>query len=219
MNLEISDNDRKEIDLSFLSEETIILAGTDEAGRGPLAGPVVAAAVIFDNSTLIKGIRDSKKLNAKRRGQLYAEITAQARCWGVGISDIETIRKINILNASLQAMRTAVNKLNIQPDIILVDGNRSPGFGKKERLLVRGDLISFSIAAASIIAKVTRDRIMSELSIKFPEYGWDRNMGYATKEHIAAIKKYGATPHHRISFLKKILNPDIQTELFNELIK
>lgn len=195
----------KNFDNSFLNNEVKIVAGTDEAGRGPLAGPVVAAAVIFSNDAVIEGVKDSKKLSAKKRELLFPEIKSRALTYGYDIISPEEIDEINILQASLKAMKNSVNKLTIAPDLILVDGNKAFSHTSKVLPIVKGDSKSFAIAAASIIAKVVRDAIMEKLSAEYPVYNWAQNKGYPTKEHIAAVKKYGATPYHRKTFLRKIL--------------
>jgi ribonuclease HII len=180
-----------------------LIAGVDEVGRGPLAGPVVAAAVIADQNKLIPGIKDSKKLSKKKREELYAEITKNY-IWSVGIISPKTIDQINILEATKRAMYIAVNNLSVIPSVVLADGNMK--FDDQRFIsIIKGDDKSISIAAASIVAKVTRDQIMSDLSIKFPAYKWCKNSGYGTKEHINSIISYGATEHHRQSFLSKII--------------
>ncbi len=193
-------------DKKFLRKSVKFIAGVDEAGRGPLAGPVVAAAVIFDKKTSIKEIKDSKLLTAKKREELFIRIQEKALSIGVGIIEHTEIDKINILQATLKAMKLAVKNLSIKPNLILIDGNKSFDSKIPTRTIVKGDRKSFSIAAASIIAKVTRDRIMIELSKKHPNYLWERNKGYGTKAHIQAIRKYGYTDLHRKTFLSKILN-------------
>lgn len=240
----------KKFDNSFLNRKTKLIAGVDEAGRGPLAGPVVAAAVIFKKNVWVEGVNDSKKLTAKAREKLYYKIIDSAVCFGIGIVDHEEIDRINILQASLKSMKYAVAQLSVKPDLILIDGNKSfvsdpdisvgtrpdisvgtrpdmpvpPRHGYRVRLagdvgthldisvgthvqaktIIKGDSKSFAIAAASIIAKVTRDRMMNELAKYFPEYSWDTNKGYPTKSHISAIKKFGVTEFHRKTFLKKM---------------
>ena len=196
----------KEFDKSFLSNSVKIIAGVDEAGRGPLAGPVVAAVVIFDKKTIIPKINDSKKLTAKVREELYDEIINQAISYGVGIVYQKEIDEINILQATLKAMQLAVAELKTIPDLILIDGDKSFNSKIPTKTIVKGDSKSFSIAAASILAKVTRDRIMIAESEKHPEYLWYKNKGYGTKEHRDSISKYGVTPLHRMSFLKNILD-------------
>jgi ribonuclease HII len=187
-----------EIEQRFLGK---IIAGVDEAGRGPLAGPVVAAAVIIDQNNIIEGIRDSKKLSQKKREDIYHYITSHY-IWSVGIVGSDEIDEINILQATIKACRLAVSGLKVRADIVLVDGNMK--FGDQRFLsIIKGDDKSISIAAASIIAKVTRDRLMNDLSNKFPEYKWHQNAGYGTKEHREAIIKYGRSVHHRKSFKVK----------------
>ena len=183
------------------------VAGVDEAGRGPWAGPVVAGAVIFQNLKAPRGIHDSKKLNAATRETLYEKISKVALV-GVGIASVEEIDVHNILGATKLAMQRAVAALSLVPDAILVDGNQPPLFTQKTIALVGGDSISTSIAAASIIAKVTRDRMMRELHAAFPHYGWDRNAGYGTALHQERLAQFGVTPHHRRSFapIRKLLD-------------
>lgn len=197
--------DLKEFDKSFLSKSVKVLAGVDEAGRGPLAGPVVAAVAIFDEKTNIPKINDSKKLTPKVREELYDEIIKHAVSYGVGIVHQKEIDEINILQATLKAMQLAVAELKTTPDLILIDGNKSFNSKIPTKTIVKGDSKSFSIAAASILAKVTRDRIMIAESKKHPEYIWHKNKGYGTHEHRDAILKFGVTPLHRMSFLNKIL--------------
>lgn len=195
----------KKFDNSYLTKNINLVAGTDEAGRGPLAGPVVAASVIFSPDVYIDGVNDSKKLSESKRESLYEKIINQSVACNVAIVSHGKIDKINILNASLLAMLNSVKKLKVKPDLILVDGNRSFFHVIPIKTIVKGDSKSFCIAAASIIAKVTRDRIMKRLSVYFPEYGWERNKGYPTKYHIEAVKLIGASPLHRRTFLKNIL--------------
>ncbi|MBQ3380078.1 MAG: ribonuclease HII [Clostridia bacterium] len=181
-----------------------VVAGTDEAGRGPLAGPVVAAAVILPKEP-IEGINDSKKLSEKKREALYDVIMARAVSVGVGYADEREIDEINILNAAMRAMARAVDDLNVRPDFVLIDGNTSRFMEIPHRCIVKGDQKSASVAAASIIAKVTRDRLMAEYAKKYPEYGFEKHKGYPTREHTELIKKYGPCKIHRKTFLKKIL--------------
>ncbi|MBI4183404.1 MAG: ribonuclease HII [Proteobacteria bacterium] len=179
------------------------VAGVDEAGRGPLAGPVVAAAVVLGREALagdlVSRLDDSKRLARAVREALYAEIASSADC-AVGIASVAEVDSLNVLRASFLAMARAVAALGRRPDVALVDGNRAPRLPCRVRTVVRGDSISASIAAASIVAKVTRDRIMAALACEFPGYGWERNAGYATAEHRSAIARLGVTPHHRRSF-------------------
>lgn len=183
------------------------IAGCDEAGRGPLCGPVVAAAVIFPNREIEIPvvIRDSKKMSAAQRAVAYDWITKNT-IWATGQCTPAEIDELNILWASMRAMERAVAGLGQTPDMCLIDGNRVPA-GLRGRAIIKGDAKSLSIAAASIVAKETRDKIMRELALRFPEYGWDKNAGYPTAEHIAAIEKYGVTKHHRRTFgpVKKCL--------------
>jgi ribonuclease HII len=175
------------------------VAGVDEAGRGPWAGPVVAAAVILDPANIPDGINDSKALHADARECLYGEIEARAE-FGVGIADVARIDRDNILQATMWAMRKAVSRLKTRPKVVLVDGDRCPGPGCECRTVVGGDALCLSIAAASIIAKVTRDRLMIELAEKLPGYGFERHKGYGTPEHQEAVKRLGVSPHHRRSW-------------------
>ena len=182
-----------------------MICGVDEAGRGPLAGDVYAAAVIFDEGVVIEGINDSKKLSEKKRELLYDEIISKARAYCVATASVEEIESINILNAALLAMKRAVEGLGITPDMALVDGNRMPDFDCPVQTVVKGDGLSASIAAASILAKVSRDRYMAELAAKYPQYQFEKHKGYGTKLHNELILKYGPSPVHRMSFLKKLL--------------
>jgi ribonuclease HII len=176
------------------------VAGVDEAGRGPLAGPVVAAAVILDPGRRIRGLQDSKLLTAARRGALFDEILAWARAVGTAFVDPQTIDRVNILEATRLAMRQALADLSPRPDLVLIDALRLAGLPWPQRALVRGDRRSASIAAASIVAKVTRDRLMLEADLRFPEYGFGRNKGYPTPEHLAALRRHGPCPLHRRTF-------------------
>jgi len=186
-----------------------VIAGIDEAGRGSLAGPVVAAAVVFDPGCSIEGINDSKKLTPKIRESLFDDIYREARAVGVGIVDQQVIDSINILQATFQAMQKAVARLSERPDYLLIDGNRAPDFELPYKVIVKGDARCFSIAAASIVAKVTRDRIMTELDESYPKYCFKSNKGYATSEHISAIKEYGLTSEHRYTFCGKFNTPQL----------
>lgn len=180
-----------------------IVCGIDEAGRGPLAGPVCAAAVVLPRDLEIEGLNDSKKLSDKRRRVLFDEITAQAVTYGIAFATEQEIDEINILQATLLAMRRALAQLSIQPSIALIDGNRETDFGLPVRTIVKGDSLSANIAAASILAKVTRDDFMLEQAKLYPEYGFDIHKGYGTKAHYEALRKYGPCPIHRRTFLKK----------------
>jgi len=195
----------KEFDKKYFSKKIKYLAGVDEAGRGPLAGPVVAAAVIFRKSTIIKGVNDSKLLTEKQREALYDKIISSAIAYSVSIVEPVVIDEVNILNATLRAMKQAVDDLKIKPDMVLVDGNRKFQSDIPVITIIKGDSKSFSIAAASILAKVTRDRLMKNLALQYPVYLWEQNKGYPTKKHREIIKKLGPSPLHRKSFLKNIL--------------
>ena len=181
------------------------ICGIDEVGRGPLAGPVVAGAVILPKDCDILYINDSKKLSAVKRDELYDEIMEKAVSVGLGFVGPERIDEINILQATYEAMREAVSKLDPQPDLLLNDAVTIPGLSQKQVPIIKGDAKSISIGAASIIAKVTRDRMMEEYDRLFPEYGFASNKGYGSAEHIAAIKEYGPTPIHRKTFIKNFL--------------
>ena len=182
-----------------------IICGVDEAGRGPLAGDVYAAAVILPENCEIKGLDDSKKISEKRREKLFKEIQEKAICYSIGIASVAEIEKHNILKASMLAMKRAVEGLSQKPDYALVDGNRLPELSMPAECIVKGDAKSASIAAASIIAKVSRDRYMTEKAQDYPEYGFEKHKGYGTKEHRNRLLQYGACELHRKSFLKKIL--------------
>ena len=179
------------------------ICGVDEAGRGPLAGPVCAAAVILPPDIQIEGLNDSKKLTDKKRRALYDVIVEQAVSYGIACADEQEIDEINILQATFLAMRRAFETLTVTPDIALIDGNRAPGLSCRERTVVHGDALSASIAAASILAKVTRDRLMEEYDAQYPQYGFAVHKGYGTQRHYAALREFGACPIHRQSFLRK----------------
>ncbi len=179
-----------------------IICGVDEAGRGPLCGPVTAAAVILPDGLYIEGLNDSKKLSESKREKLYDVITKEALAWSVAHATVEEINDTDILSAALLAMRRAIDTLSIKPDFALIDGNVSRGFTLPVQTVVHGDAISPSIAAASIIAKVTRDRICYELDAAYPEYGIAKHKGYSTKDHMEALRKYGPAPIHRTKFIR-----------------
>lgn len=204
----------KNFDNSFLTDKIKYIAGVDEAGRGPLAGPVVSSAVIFDENTFIEGINDSKILTAKQREELFPVIVEKSLACAVSVISHGKIDAINILQASLLSMKTAVSRLKIQPDLILIDGNKIFTSDIPAKSIVKGDAKSFAIAAASIIAKVTRDRIMIRLDKYYPQYLWAKNKGYGTKDHVNALKVYGSSPLHRKTFLKKILSGEEQGEIY-----
>lgn len=181
------------------------ICGVDEAGRGPLAGPVYAAAVILPIGLEIPGLNDSKKLSEKKREELFDVITEKAISYSVGIATEKEIDEINILNATFLAMKRAVDGLEISPDYAIIDGNREPHTGIQEETVVKGDGKVMSVAAASILAKVSRDRFMLEMAKKYPEYQFEKHKGYGTKLHYEMIEKYGVSDIHRKTFLKKIL--------------
>lgn len=193
-----------EIEEFYKSEGYEIICGVDEAGRGPLAGPVCAAAVILPPGLDDLPINDSKKLSEKKRDELFGDICKNALAYSIAFVDEKEIDEINILNATFKAMCRAIDGLSIASDLVLVDGNKTPGSGKKEIAIVKGDSKSISIAAASILAKVSRDNVMYELDKKYPEYQFAKHKGYGTKLHYEMIKKYGISPVHRLSFLKNL---------------
>lgn len=203
----------KNIDKKFLQNGTRILAGTDEAGRGPLAGPVVAAAVILPVDFCDDRINDSKLLTEPMREELFELIKKKSVSYSYTVINNNKIDEINILNASLLAMKRSVEKLKVKPDTVLIDGNKMFNYRAEVIPIVKGDSKSLSIASASIIAKVIRDRIMIKLASVYPEYGWEKNKGYPTKFHINAILKSGACNLHRKTFLKKIYARNLQSTL------
>lgn len=180
------------------------LCGVDEAGRGPLAGPVCAAAVILPRGLVIDGLNDSKKLTERRREQLYDEIKEKALHWAVAFAGVEEIETLNILGATYLAMNRAIAGLGVVPELALIDGNRAKGVEYDTRCVVGGDGKCADIAAASIMAKVTRDRLMCELDVQYPGYGFARHKGYGTAAHYAALRELGPCPAHRLSFLRKM---------------
>ena len=177
-----------------------LIAGVDEAGRGPLAGPVVAAAVILDDLQPIKGLADSKVLTARRREKLFDEIRAKALCCSIAQASVEEIEQLNILQATLLAMRRAVEGLRLKPGLVLVDGNRLPVLAMRAQAIVKGDALVPAISAASILAKVQRDRWCAELDLQYPQYGFAKHKGYGTAEHLEALRLHGACPQHRKTF-------------------
>ncbi len=181
-----------------------ILCGVDEAGRGPLAGPVCAAAVILPRGLEIPGLNDSKKLSEKRREALYDVIISSAAAYGIAFADVEEIERLNILHATFLAMNRAIAQLSVRPELALIDGNRDSDIEVPSRCIVKGDSRCADIAAASILAKVTRDRYMIKMAEQYPQYGFEQHKGYGTKQHYAALREYGATPIHRMSFLRKM---------------
>jgi len=184
-----------------------IIAGVDEAGRGPWAGPVFSAAVILNDNNIPEEINDSKKLSEKKRNNIYLEIISN-HTYGLGIAEVDEIDELNILGATLLSMERAINNLAVNPDFILIDGNHKPKIEIDSESVIKGDTKSLSIAAASIIAKVERDKFMRKLDGKFPAYNWKKNKGYGTKDHQNALNKYGVTKYHRKSFspVRKILS-------------
>ena len=193
-----------EIEDKLKEEGCSIICGVDEAGRGPLAGPVCAAAVILPHGTEIAGLNDSKKLSAKKREALYYEIISCALSYGICMTDEKVIDDINILNATFAAMNGAISKLSITPDIALIDGNRDGGIECRSMCVVGGDGKSALIAAASILAKVTRDRYMMQMAAEYPEYAFEKHKGYGTKLHYERIRQFGPCEIHRKTFLRKM---------------
>ena len=192
-----------EIENSFYSEDIQLICGVDEAGRGPLAGPVCAGAVILPKDLEIPGLTDSKKLTDKKRRELFPVIQQQAVAYGIGFASHREIDEINILQATFLAMQRALDQLTVKPDLALIDGNREKDFGIPVRTVVKGDSLSANIAAASILAKVSRDNLMQEMAESYPQYGFEIHKGYGTKAHYAALREFGASPIHRMTFLKK----------------
>jgi ribonuclease HII len=180
------------------------VCGVDEAGRGPLAGPVCAAAVMLPPGLEIEGLNDSKKLTEKKRERLFDEITASALSYGIAFASVEEIERLNILEAAFLAMDRAIKQLSPRPALALIDGNRTKGISVPAQAVVGGDGKCADIAAASILAKVTRDRYMLEMAEKYPQYGFEKHKGYGTKQHYAALREYGPCPIHRPSFLRKM---------------
>jgi ribonuclease HII len=179
------------------------VCGVDEAGRGPLAGPVCAAAVILPENTIIDGVNDSKKLSEKKREALFDVIKSSARSYCIAYATVEEIESMNILNATMLAMKRAVEGLDVKADYAMIDGNRLPDLKIDSEFIIKGDAKSMSIAAASILAKVSRDRLLREYAKEYPKYQFDKHKGYGTKAHIEALKKYGPCPYHRMSFFGK----------------
>ena len=192
-----------EIENSCYCEEIQVICGVDEAGRGPLAGPVCAAAVILPKDLELPGLTDSKKLTDKKRRELFPLIQEQAIAYGIGLATEQEIDEINILQATFLAMQRALDQLAVKPDLALIDGNRQKDFGLPVKTVVKGDSLSANIAAASILAKVTRDNLMVEMAETYPQYGLEIHKGYGTKAHYAALREHGASPIHRMTFLKK----------------
>lgn len=199
----MSQIDLWEIEHSHFEQGVKVICGVDEAGRGPLAGPVCAAAVILPPDLQIPGLNDSKKLTDKRRRELFPIIKEQAVAYGIGFASHEEIDEINILQATYLAMERAINALSVRPELALIDGNRAKDFGIPVETVVKGDSRSASIAAASVLAKVTRDDLMLELAEQYPQYAFEIHKGYGTKAHYAALTEHGPSPVHRMTFLKK----------------
>lgn len=181
-----------------------LLCGVDEAGRGPLAGPVCAAAVILPRGLEIPGLNDSKKLSEKKREALYDVIISSAAAYGIAFAEVEEIERLNILRATFLAMNRAIAQLSVKPALALIDGNRNSGIEMPSRCIIKGDSRCADIAAASILAKVTRDRYMIKMAEAYPQYGFERHKGYGTRQHYAALREHGASPIHRMSFLRKM---------------
>ena len=199
----MSQIDLWEIEHSHFDRGIQVICGVDEAGRGPLAGPVCAAAVILPPDLEIPGLNDSKKLTDKRRRELFPIIKEQAVAYGIGLASHTEIDEINILQATYLAMERALRALSVKPELALIDGNRAKDFGIPVETVVKGDSRSASIAAASVLAKVTRDDLMLELAEQYPQYGFEIHKGYGTKAHYAALTEHGPSPVHRMTFLKK----------------
>lgn len=193
-----------ELENEIYAEGFSLICGVDEAGRGPLAGPVYAAAVILPRDAVIDGLNDSKKLTEKKRDALFDVITERALTYGIASASVEEIEEFNILNATFLAMNRAVAKLDPAPELALIDGNRNTGITVPSRCIVGGDGKCADIAAASVLAKVTRDRYMRRMAETYPQYGFEKHKGYGTAAHYAAIRAYGPSPIHRPSFLKKM---------------
>ena len=200
----MSERNMWELEQRYFDQGIRLVCGVDEAGRGPLAGPVCAAAVILPANLEIPGLDDSKKLSDKRRRSLFPVIKEQAIAYAIAFADQNEIDDINILQATLLAMERAINSLAVRPEVALIDGNRDKDFGLPSETVIQGDSRSASIAAASILAKVTRDDYMHKMATEYPQYGFEIHKGYGTKAHYEALEKYGPSPIHRTTFLKKI---------------
>ena len=200
----MADKNMWQIEEGLYQQGIQVICGVDEAGRGPLAGPVCAAAVILPPNANIPGLNDSKKLSDKRRRELYPLIMEQAIAYGIGFADHKEIDEINILQATFLAMERALFQLSVKPELALIDGNRKKDFGIPVKTVVHGDSLSASIAAASILAKVTRDDLMLKMAEEYPQYGFEIHKGYGTKAHYQALAEHGPSPVHRMTFLKKL---------------
>ena len=199
----MSEKDMWAIENGLFARGINTICGVDEAGRGPLAGPVCAAAVILPRGIEIPGLDDSKKLSDKRRRELFPIIQEQAVAYGIGFASHEEIDSINILQATFLAMERAIAQLSVKPEFALIDGNREKDFGLPVKTVVKGDSLSASIAAASVLAKVSRDVLMEKYAEEYPQYGFEIHKGYGTKAHYEALRQFGPSPIHRMSFLKK----------------
>ena len=199
----MSEQNMWEIEESLYSDGLNVICGVDEAGRGPLAGPVYAAAVILPPNLEIPGLTDSKKLSDKKRRELFPVIQEQAVAYGIGSASEQEIDEINILQATFLAMRRALAQLTVTPDLVLIDGNRETNFGLPVKTVVKGDSLSANIAAASVLAKVSRDDWMLEMAKQYPQFGFEIHKGYPTRAHYDALRAHGPCPIHRMSFLKK----------------
>lgn len=199
----MSEKNMWQIEEQMSAQGYSVICGVDEAGRGPLAGPVCAAAVILPPNLEIPGLDDSKKLTDKRRRELFPIIQEQAIAYGIGFASHEEIDEINILQATFLAMERALEQLKVRPDLALIDGNREKDFGMPVCTVVKGDSLSANIAAASVLAKVSRDVLMEQYAQEYPQYAFDVHKGYGTKAHYEALRQHGASPIHRMSFLKK----------------
>lgn len=194
-------------DVSHLNKEITNIAGIDEVGRGPLAGPVVTACVIMPYDEMIDGVFDSKKVSKKNRERLYNEILSKAKAVSISLRNQDRIDEINILNATIECMKESFSKLTIKPDLLLIDAVKL-NICEHEKSIIKGDATSYAIACASIVAKVYRDKIMEDYAKIYPQYDFENNVGYGTKKHVQAILQYGITPIHRLSFLKNIIGED-----------
>ena len=199
----MQDKNMWQIEQEYFDQGISLICGVDEAGRGPLCGPVCAAAVILPANLEIPGLNDSKKLTDKRRRELFPIIKEQAIAYGIGLADHKEIDEINILQATYLAMERALTQLQVKPELALIDGNRAKDFGLPVKTVVKGDSLSANIAAASVLAKVTRDMLMEEYAKEYPQYGFEIHKGYGTNAHYAALTEHGPCPIHRMTFLKK----------------
>ncbi|MBQ7330382.1 MAG: ribonuclease HII [Oscillospiraceae bacterium] len=199
----MQDKNMWQIEQEYFDQGVSLICGVDEAGRGPLCGPVCAAAVILPANLEIPGLNDSKKLTDKRRRELFPIIKEQAVAYGIGLADHKEIDEINILQATYLAMERALAQLQVKPELALIDGNRAKDFGLPVKTVVKGDSLSANIAAASVLAKVTRDMLMEEYAKEYPQYGFEIHKGYGTNAHYAALTEHGPCPIHRMTFLKK----------------